>query len=136
MPDLLEWPLRAFGLFWILGGVLTFQQARQSGMLDETLNALQPASPEDPLVTRYMYVSSVLTTLSGLLLALASPWAAPAVGILVIAQLIYFGVQHRRYAAALDDEAREDATVTSQARNVFAVSVVVGVLSGLVFGVA
>jgi len=125
---LLEWSLRAFGLFWILGSALAFQQARQAAAIDRVLGTLS-GTPEDPLVTRFLFIGSILTLVSGAGLAAGSGWALVPLGLLVLSQLIYFQQKHRAFQRAESDEARAEAQVAPATRNAFLTSLGVTLLT-------
>ncbi|MBD2028185.1 hypothetical protein [Leptolyngbya sp. FACHB-711] len=125
---LLEWLLRLFGVFWILGGLLTLQQARQSNFFDTALEKITQ-KPEDRLVTRFLWIVGSFTLCSGLGLALASRWALLPLALLLVVQGVYFATQSRRFDRAQDAEAREDAQISSTTRNAFGVSLGVALVA-------
>lgn len=125
---LLEWLLRLFGVFWILGGFLTLQQARQSNFLDTALEKITQ-KPEDRLVTRFLWICGSFTLCSGLGLALANRLALLPLILLVLVQGIYLTIQARRFDRAQTDEAREDAQISSATRNAFGVSLGVTIVA-------
>jgi len=131
---ILEWGLRAWGVFWMVAGIFTLEQARKTTFIDQVLDALQPNAPENPLVRRFLYVGGALTLLSGVSLAMANPWSPLVVGVLVVSQGIYFALQYRRWLRANTEEVREEATVKPATRNAFVVSVVIWGLSLAAFG--
>lgn len=118
---LLEWALRLFGLFWIMGGAFTLRQARQSRFMDVVLEQLTQER-EDPLVTRFLWLGGILTILSGVGLAIASRWGLIPLGLLVASQAIYFRLKQRRFAGAKTEDEREEARITPSTRNAFAIS--------------
>lgn len=71
----LEWLLRIFGAFWMIGGAVTFHQALQASLMDSALEAITQEK-EDRLVSRFLFVSALLTLLSGIGLALARRWVS------------------------------------------------------------
>jgi hypothetical protein len=60
----LKWSLRVFGAFWVIGAV-TFQQARQASFMDTALEAITQKK-EDRLVSRFLFISALLTLMSGI----------------------------------------------------------------------
>jgi hypothetical protein len=128
MNELLEWSLRGFGLFWIVGSALAFQKAREAALIDKLLGALS-GTPEDPLVTRFLFAGSILTLVSGAGLAAGSGWALLPLGLLVVSQLLYFHLKGRAFRRAATDEAREEARVSPATRNAFVTSVGVTLLT-------
>ena len=124
----LEWLLRLFGGFWILGGLLTLQQARQANFFDTALEKITQ-KPEDRLVTRFLWIVGSFTLCSGLGLALASRWAILPLSLLLLVQGVYFAIQSRRFDRAETDEAREDARISSATRNALGVSVGVAIIA-------
>lgn len=127
---LLEWLLRIFGVFWILGGALTLQQARQANLMDTALEAITQ-KPEDRLVSRFLWIGGGLTLLSGVGLALASRWVLLPLALLLVSQGVYFAIQSRRFDRAQTDEVREEAQIAPATRNAFVVSVVVAIVAWL-----
>jgi hypothetical protein len=125
---LLEWLLRLFGVFWILGGLLTLQQARQANFFDSALEKITQ-KPEDRLVTQFLWIVGGFTLCSGLGLAIASRWALLPLALLLLVQGAYFAIQSRRFDLAQTDEAREDAQIASATRNAFAVSLGVAIVA-------
>jgi len=133
--NFLEIPLRAFGLFWMLGGVYTFQQARQSDAIDTALEALTQ-SKEDKLTNYFLYIGSILTFFSGLGLAILTRWVLIPLSLLVGSQLVYFRLKHQRRLSAQTEEQRLDAKIYPATVNAFWVSVGVAIaaLIGLKLG--
>lgn len=123
---LLEWALRAFGVFWVLGGALTLQHARRANLIDTALEALTQEQ-EDRLVTQFLWIGGVLTLLSGAGLALATRWVLVPLVLLLLSQGLYFAIQERRFAQAKTAEDREDAEIAPTTRNAFSVSLVVAI---------
>ena len=128
LATILEWALRAFGGFWIIGSGFAFYHARQAALMDQVLGALS-GEPEDPLVTRFLFIGSVLTLICGAGLAAASGWVLIPLALLLLSQVIYFRLKRRRFLRAASDEAREDARVAPSTRNAFALSIAVTVLA-------
>jgi len=133
---ILESLLRAFGAFWILGGVLTIKQAYMASFIDQALESLT-LEKEDKLVTYFLFIGGTLTFLTGLGLALLSLWVFLPLALLIGSQMIYFTLQHQRFIKAKTDEQREDATVQPSTRNAFSVSlgVAIAALIALGFGI-
>lgn len=84
--------LRLFGAFWIFGGILTFQAAKESLFMDQILDALNPKK-EDRLLSYFLLLSSFLTIFTGGALLLARAWALLPLGILIASQIGLF--RHR-----------------------------------------
>lgn len=127
---LLTWGLRIFGAFWVLGGVLALQQARQAQFLDDAIEAISQQK-EDRLTSRFLWVGAVLTLGSGLALVLSSRWALIPLALLVLSQLIYFRLQQQRFQRATTEEDQLEATVQPATENAFIVSLVVAVAAFL-----
>lgn len=123
---LLEWLLRSFGAFWIFGGALTVQKARQAYFIDTALEAITQKK-EDRLVSRFLFIGGILTLLSGVGLALASRWALIPLGLLIGSQGIYFAIQNQRFAQAKTDEDQEEARIAPTTRNAFKLSMLVAI---------
>jgi len=122
--EAIEWILRIFGVFWMVGGVFAFKKALQVRLMDSILDALSNKK-ESRLVQYYGYAVSILTFLSGAGLALLHPYASYALLLLVLTQGLYFALQRRRYNQATNEEERMDATVAYQSKNAFYLSIVV-----------
>ncbi len=125
--EAIEWMLRIFGVFWMVGGVFAFKKALQVRLMDNILDALSDKK-ESRLIQYYGYVVSVLTFLSGLGLALLHPYASYALLFLVLTQGLYFAIQRHRYNQATNEEERADATVAQQSKNAFYLSIVLFVI--------
>jgi uncharacterized membrane protein len=121
---LLEWLLRLFGIFWIVGGLITFKIAREANFIDSTIEALTQEK-EDKLVSQFLSISSLLTLLSGSGLAIASRWVIFPLSLLVASQVLYFTIQRQRFLRANTDELREQAQISPQTKNAFIVSLIV-----------
>ncbi len=122
--EAVEWVLRIFGVFWMVGGVFAFKKALQVRLMDTILDALSNKK-ESRLVQYYGYAVSVLTFLSGAGLALLHPYASYALLLLVLTQGLYFAIQRHRYNQATNEEERTDATVAQQSKNAFYLSIAV-----------
>lgn len=125
---ILQWGLRLFGVFWIIGSFLTLQAARQSTFLDAALEQMT-SDKSDRLLTYHLWLSSGLTLMSGLGLALASRWALVPLSLSLVTQMMYFTIQDRRRQRARTPEARSDATVSRASWNAFKVTWVVAGLA-------
>lgn len=112
----------------MIGGVLTFQAARQSLFMDKVLDALSP-EPEDRLVSYFLLMSAPLTFLSGLGLLVTSRWVLIPLGVLVISQIIYFLLKNQRLSKAKTPEEYEEHQVQSTTRNAFIVSLIIFALA-------
>lgn len=121
---LLEWLLRLFGIFWIVGGLITFKMAREANFIDSAIEALTQEK-EDKLVSQFLSISSLLTLLSGSGLAIASRWVIFPLSLLVASQVFYFTIQRQRFLRANTDELREQAQISPQTKNAFIVSLIV-----------
>lgn len=115
---MLEWTLRGFGLFWIVGGGVAIHKARQAAFIDHVLGALS-GTPEDPLLTRFLFVGAVLTLISGIGLTFASVWALVPLVLLVMSQLVYFKLLKRKHDRAQTDEERDEARPQQSTVNAF-----------------
>ncbi|MEP0872376.1 hypothetical protein NDA01_21410 [Trichocoleus desertorum AS-A10] len=124
----LEWLLRCFGVFWVLGGALTMQKARQAHFLDTALEAITQEK-EDRLVSRFIFIGGILTLLSGVGLAFASRWALIPLGLLTGSQVLYFAIQNRRFTQAKTEEDQEEARIAPTTRNAFKLTVVVVIVA-------
>lgn len=126
----LEWTLRGFGAFWIVGSGIAFHKARESALMDRVLEGIS-GTPEDPLVTRFLFVGSLLTLFSGMGLVLATAWALLPLALLVGSQLVYFGLMRRRWTRARTDDEREEAQVQPSTRRAFRLSVALTLATGV-----
>ncbi len=130
MIDTLIWTLecllRIFGAFWVIGGSLTFQQARNASFMDTALEAITQEK-EDRFVSRFLLICALLTILSGIGLALASHWVLLPLALLILSQCVYFAIQKQRFVQAKTSEERDEARIDSATRNAFFVSLVVAI---------
>ncbi|HEY9695359.1 MAG TPA: hypothetical protein V6D15_24430 [Oculatellaceae cyanobacterium] len=122
----LECSLRIFGVFWVIGGAFTLQQARYASFMDTALEAISQEK-EDRFVSRSLFTGALLTILSGIGLALASHWVILPLALLILSQCVYFAIQKQRFLQAKTSEERDEARITSVTRNAFLVSLVVAV---------
>ena len=132
----LECLLRIFGVFWVIGGAFTLQQARYASFMDTALEAITQEK-EDRFVSRSIFTGALLTILSGIGLALATRWVLLPLALLIVSQCVYFAIQRQRFVQAKTDEERDEARITSATRNAFLVSLVVAItaLAGVRLGV-
>lgn len=126
----LQSSLRLFGAFWIFGGFLTLQAARESLFMDRVLDALAPQK-EDRLLSYFLFLSSLLTISTGGALLLARCWALLPLGLLIASQIVYFTIQKRRLARAQTEIDREMAEVDPATVNAFKVCWGVAIATGL-----
>jgi hypothetical protein len=122
--------LRLFGAFWIFGGILTFQAARESLFMDQILDALNPKK-EDRLLSYFLLLSSFLTICTGGALLLARAWALLPLGILIASQIVYFAIQKYRFNNARTEIDRDMAKVNPATINAFKVCWGVAIAAGL-----
>jgi hypothetical protein len=118
--------LQTFGLFWMIGGIFAFQQAQQLQVIDTAIEALSNEK-QDKLFNYFLYIGSGLTFLCGLGLVVSSRWVLIPLILLIILQLVYFGIQNRRLSLAVDAEAKLDAQVNPETIRAFWVSVAVAI---------
>ncbi|MDD2720776.1 MAG: hypothetical protein PHH47_05645 [Gallionella sp.] len=130
LETLLEWLLRGFGVLWIVGSGIAFHKAREPALMDRVLEGIT-GTPEDPMITRFLFVSSLLTLFSGMGLALATAWVLVPLGLLVISQLIYFALMQRKQERAQIPEQREEAQVQPATRNAFRLSLALTLAAGI-----
>jgi len=126
--EILEWMMRGFGLFWMVGGVMVWREALQTKVYDDFLLALTNEKQEK-LTNYYGYAVGTLTFLSGVALLTAHPFAPYIIGVLVLTQGLYFALKHRLFLNAQSDEERKEFLISPQSKNAFFVSLVVMVLS-------
>lgn len=134
-----EWGVRALGLFWFVGGVMTLRALRQARPLDALMAALQGgARPRDRVRAALLTFGAVLTTASGVALA-ALDRVAPG---LMIANAVVQAIWLVYAASAFPPEDEEDLVGRRRVRNAFVlwtvatVAVVAAAVSGsLVLGV-
>jgi hypothetical protein len=131
---LLEWTLRIFGAFWIVGGGFAIQQARLLDLMENAMETLTNEK-EDRLLTRFLFLGGVLTMLSGLGLLIVSRWVFLPLGLLIGSQVIYFAVKRQRFLKAKTAEEREDAEVTPQTQNAFIACLVVAIAAFIALNV-
>ncbi|GAB4228348.1 MAG: hypothetical protein Kow0049_09290 [Stanieria sp.] len=121
---LLEGLLRILGIFWIVGGLITFKMAREANFIDSAIESLTQEK-EDKLVSRFLSISSLLTLLSGSALAIASCWVIFPLSLLVASQVLYLTIQRQRLISANTDELQEQAQISPQTKNAFIISLIV-----------
>lgn len=92
---ILENLIRFFGLFWILGGLVTIQKARESRFMDDILAQLEQ-NKGDYFLSNYLLVCGILTVLSGLGLVWNQPPTIFLLLSLIICQLSYFYLKNKR----------------------------------------
>jgi hypothetical protein len=126
----LQSSLRLFGAFWIFGGFLTWQAARESLFMDQVLDALS-TEKEDRLLSYFLFLSSLLTISTGGALLLASCWALLPLGLLIGSQIVYFAIQKYRFDHAQTEAEREMAQTKPATVNAFKVCWVVAIAAGL-----
>ncbi|QUS59639.1 hypothetical protein IQE94_11960 [Synechocystis sp. PCC 7339] len=122
--------LRLFGAFWIFGGFLTLQAARESLSLDRALEAIA-LEKQDRLLSYFLFLGGLFTLTTGIGLVLASRLVFIPLTLSVISQLVYFWLQKRRFSRAKTEEEREDAQVQPTTINAFKISCVVAIACGL-----
>jgi len=130
--EILEWGLRGFGLFWMIGGVFVLKEAQQTKLYDDFLLALTHEKQEK-LTNYYGYVVGVETFLAGAGLLGGFQYSPYIILLLVLTQGLYFALKHRRFLHAKSDEERSEFVISSQSKNAFVVSIVVMVLSVVVY---
>lgn len=132
---ILEWLLRLFGVFWMVGGILAFRMARLMNTIDNAIETLTQVK-EDKLTNHFLFIGAILTFSSGLGLFLWTRWALIPITLLIGSQLIYFQLKQQRMEVAQTEEEREEARVTPQTIRAFWVSVGVAIatLIGLRLG--
>lgn len=122
--------LRLFGAFWIFGGFLTFQAARESLFIDKAIAAIS-LEKQDKLLSYFLFLSSILTLTTGVTLTLASRWVFLPLTLLIVSQLIYFAIQKRRFNQAETEEQRQDIQVQPTTVNAFKTCLIVAIASGI-----
>lgn len=123
---ILEWLLRLFGVFWMVGGILAFRMARLMNTIDNAIETLTQVK-EDKLTNHFLFIGAILTFSSGLGLFLWTRWALIPITLLIGSQLIYFQLKHQRMEVAKTEEEREEARVTPETIRAFWVSVGVAI---------
>ncbi|AFZ34156.1 hypothetical protein Sta7437_0555 [Stanieria cyanosphaera PCC 7437] len=121
---LLEWFFRIFGIFWIVGGLIAFKMAQEANFIDSAIESLTQEK-EDKLVSQFLLISSLLTLLSGIGLAIASRLVIFPLSLLVAVQVFYFTIQRQRFISANTEELREQAQISPKTKNAFIVSLIV-----------
>lgn len=81
--------LRLFGAFWIFGGFLTLQAARESLFLDRAIEAIA-LKKQDRLLSYFLFLGSILTLATGAALVLASRWVFFPLTLSIVSQMVYF----------------------------------------------
>ncbi|BAZ43782.1 hypothetical protein NIES4102_07840 [Chondrocystis sp. NIES-4102] len=120
--------LRLFGMFWIIGGVISLRLYLQANLIDSAIESLT-IQKEDKLVNRFLFATSLLTFISGIGLAIASKWVILPLTLLLIVQVVYFIIQRQRLLNADNYESADSATVAPQTKNAFVVSIIVMIIA-------
>jgi hypothetical protein len=122
--------LRLFGAFWIFGGFLTLQAARESLFMDNAIAAIS-LEKQDKLLSYYLFLGGILTLATGSTLVIASRWTFLPLTLLIISQITYFAIQKHRFNRAQTPEEREDAQVNSTTVNAFKTCWIVAIACGI-----
>ncbi|MBE9174741.1 hypothetical protein IQ225_04440, partial [Synechocystis salina LEGE 06155] len=122
--------LRLFGAFWIFGGFLTLQAARESLFLDQALEAIA-MEKQDRLLSYFLFLGGLFTLATGIGLVLASRLVFIPLTLSIVSQIVYFSVQRRRFRRAKTAAEREDAQVQPATINAFKTSCLVAIACGL-----
>jgi len=130
---LLKWSLRLFGVFWIIGGIYSFQVARQANFIDSAIEQLTQ-SRQDRRVTYLLLICAFLTLLSGIGLVVSTRWALLPLGLLLAVQGLYFAHQQHRFRQATSQDELDEAQINPATRNAFVTSIVVTVIAGISVG--
>ena len=101
-----DWVVRAAGVFWFAGGLVTLRALAQARVLDVALAALGGGVGTRDLVRAGLLgVGAVLTALAGLLLALLDRFAVPALLANALVQAVWLAYAARHFPPE-DDEDR------------------------------
>ncbi|MBE9204749.1 hypothetical protein IQ218_16570 [Synechocystis salina LEGE 06099] len=121
--------LRLFGAFWIFGGFLTLQGARESLFFDRAIEAIA-LEKQDRLLSYFLFWGGLFTLTTGIGLVLASRLVFIPLTLSIVSQLVYFWLQKRRFSRAKTEKEREDAQVQPTTMNAFKTSCVVAIACG------
>lgn len=111
-----EWAVRALGVFWFAGGMITLRALRLSRVIDAAIGAIRGRrSTHDLVRDALLTLGAVLTALAGLLLAALDRFAPAALLANAVAQAIWLGYAARHFPP--EDE--DDRAGRAQSRNAF-----------------
>lgn len=101
-----EWAVRALGVFWFAGGLVTLRALAQARVLDVALAALGGGvRPKDVVRAGLLGGGAILTALAGLLLALLDRFAPAALLANAVVQAVWLAYAARHFPPE-DDEDR------------------------------
>ena len=109
-----DWAVRALGAFWFVGGLVTFRALRQSRVLDGMFAALVGGvRRRDVVRAELLTLGAVLTTLSGLLLALLDRLAPAMLLANAVVQAAWLVYAAREFPPEDDEDRIGRARVTN-----------------------
>lgn len=124
----MEYFLRLFGLFWILGGIFTIRQGFMNNFIDQALEQITQEK-EDKMDTYFVLTCGFLTVINGIGLFLAYKFVTISLILLVVVQVAIFQFKERKFSQAKSAEEKENYTIQSSTKNAFTVSWVITLLS-------
>ncbi len=109
-----DWAVRALGVFWFAGGLVTLQAMRRSRVLDVMLAVLSGGvRPRDVVRAGLLTLGAVLTALAGLLLAALDRFAPAALLVNAAVQAVWLLYAARHFPPEDDEDRIGRARVTN-----------------------
>lgn len=109
-----DWAVRALGVFWLVGGLVTLRALRQTRGLDAMIAALAGGvRRRDVVRAELLTLGAVLTTLSGFLLALLDRLAPAALFTNALVQAAWLFYAAREFPPEDDEDRIGRARVTN-----------------------
>ncbi|AFZ46110.1 hypothetical protein Cyast_0127 [Cyanobacterium stanieri PCC 7202] len=122
--------LRLFGLFWILGGIVTIRESFSIRFLNRAIAQIT-LDKENHAESIFVFICGLETLISGIGLLLAQQWVIFMLLILVFTQICFFTVRFYQSSRVKLAEEKENLTIQSTTKNAFIVSMAVTIIAFL-----
>lgn len=122
--------LRLFGLFWILGGIITIKESFSIRFLNRAIAqiTLEKENQGDSI---FVFICGLETLISGIGLVLAQQWVIIILLILVFTQTCFFAVRFYQWSQTKSPTEKENLIIQSTTKNAFIVSIAVTIIAFL-----